>query len=44
LDTLEDLSQEEIRALDDWESLFRSKYLLCGSLVDDVSNIDQQLL
>ncbi|KAK9367623.1 cytochrome b5-like heme/steroid binding domain-containing protein [Lipomyces kononenkoae] len=34
IDTLEDLSADEIQALDDWERHFAGKYLLCGELVE----------
>lgn len=35
IDTLEGLTKEEINALNDWESHFAGKYLLCGELVEN---------
>ncbi|KAK7208514.1 cytochrome b5, partial [Myxozyma melibiosi] len=35
LDKLEDLMPEEINALNDWESHFRGKYILCGELIEN---------
>ncbi|KAK9239393.1 cytochrome b5-like heme/steroid binding domain-containing protein [Lipomyces kononenkoae] len=34
IDTLDDLTVDEIEALKDWERHFASKYLLCGELVE----------
>ncbi|KAK9473510.1 cytochrome b5-like heme/steroid binding domain-containing protein [Dipodascopsis tothii] len=35
LDTLKDLGQTEISTLNDWEDVFRNKYMLCGELVNE---------
>ncbi|KAK9466846.1 cytochrome b5-like heme/steroid binding domain-containing protein [Lipomyces arxii] len=36
IDTLDDLSPEEINSLNDWEQHFAGKYLLCGKLVQEL--------
>ncbi|KAK9249020.1 cytochrome b5-like heme/steroid binding domain-containing protein [Lipomyces tetrasporus] len=36
IDTLEDLNEEEIQALNDWEQHFAGKYLRCGELVEEL--------
>lgn len=35
LDLLEDLTEEEIQALNGWHDMFKGKYVLCGKLVND---------
>ncbi|KAK9478178.1 cytochrome b5-like heme/steroid binding domain-containing protein [Lipomyces japonicus] len=36
LDTLDDLTEEEIQSLSDWEQHFGGKYILCGELVQEI--------
>ncbi|KAK9461615.1 cytochrome b5-like heme/steroid binding domain-containing protein [Lipomyces oligophaga] len=36
LDALNDLTPEEINALNDWEAHFRGKYIHCGTLVQEL--------
>lgn len=37
IDTLEDLTDDERKTLDDWAGLFASKYIHCGELVNETA-------
>ncbi|CAH7669234.1 cytochrome b5-like heme/steroid binding domain-containing protein [Phakopsora pachyrhizi] len=43
IDELKDLSEAEISNLDEWEQFFRSKYIVCGELIENSERISKPI-